>query len=94
MNHTFHTFALIAICGCLLAGAVPARGGTFNVHGLQFGTAHHATRFGRVGAYRNTHHVTVTGKHGFRIEQLNTERNARCERANFSIDSGKDASGI
>lgn len=45
-----------------------------NIHGLEFGTAHHASRFGRVGAYRNTHHVTVSGKHGFSIEQLNTEQ--------------------
>jgi Pectate lyase superfamily protein len=45
-----------------------------NIHGLDFGTAHHASRFGRVGAYRNTYHVTVTGRHGFMIEQLNTEQ--------------------
>lgn len=44
-----------------------------NIHGLEFSTAHHASRIGRVGVYRNTHHVTVTGKHGFMIEQLNTE---------------------
>lgn len=45
-----------------------------NIHGLEFVFAHHASRFGRVGAYRNTHHVTVSGKHGFVIDQLNTER--------------------
>ena len=45
-----------------------------NLHGLDFGTAHHASRFGRVGAYRNTHHVTVSGRHGFSITQLNTEQ--------------------
>ena len=45
-----------------------------NVHGLDFGQAHHASRFGRVGTYRNTHHVTVSGKHGFLIEQMNTEQ--------------------
>ncbi|MCY2990214.1 MAG: glycosyl hydrolase family 28-related protein [Planctomycetota bacterium] len=44
-----------------------------NIHGLNFLFAAHASRFGRVGAYRNTHHVTVSGKHGFSIEQLNTE---------------------
>lgn len=44
-----------------------------NVNGLDFAFAHHASRFGRVGAYRNTQHVTVSGKHGFSIEQLNTE---------------------
>lgn len=45
-----------------------------NINGLEFATAHHASRFGRVGAYRNTHHVTVSGGHGFSIEQLNTEQ--------------------
>lgn len=45
-----------------------------NIHGLDFGTAYHASRFGRVGAYRNTHHITVSGGHGFSIEQLNTEQ--------------------
>lgn len=45
-----------------------------NIHGLDFGNAHHASRFGRVGAYRNTHHITISGKHGFSIEQLNTEQ--------------------
>jgi hypothetical protein len=44
-----------------------------NLHGLHFVFAHHASRFGRVGAYRNAHHVTVSGQHGFSIEQLNTE---------------------
>lgn len=45
-----------------------------NIHGLEFVTANHASRFGRVGAYRNTHHITVSGRHGFSIEQLNTEQ--------------------
>ncbi len=45
-----------------------------NVHGLSFARAHHASRFARVGAYRNTHHLTITGPHGFSIEQLNTEQ--------------------
>lgn len=45
-----------------------------NIHGLEFPFAHHASRFGRVGAYRNTHHVTITGRHGFVIDELNTER--------------------
>ncbi len=44
-----------------------------NIHGLEFATAHHASRFDRVSAMRNTHHVTVTGKHGFSISQLNIE---------------------
>ncbi|MCE9631193.1 MAG: hypothetical protein K8S94_10840 [Planctomycetia bacterium] len=44
-----------------------------SIHGLEFVNSHHTSRFGRVGAYRNTHHVTVSGKHGFTIEQLNTE---------------------
>jgi hypothetical protein len=44
-----------------------------NVNGLNFGTANHASRFARVGTYRNTHHITVSGQHGFSIQQLNTE---------------------
>jgi len=44
-----------------------------NIHGLEFGTANHASRFDRVSAMRNTHHITVTGKHGFSIGQLNIE---------------------
>ncbi|MEI7956083.1 MAG: glycosyl hydrolase family 28-related protein [Verrucomicrobiota bacterium] len=45
-----------------------------NVNGLEFRFAHHASRFGRVGTYRNTHHITVSGRHGFSIEQMNTEQ--------------------
>ncbi len=45
-----------------------------NVHGLSFRAAHHASRFARLGAYRNTHNITVTGRHGFSIAQLNIER--------------------
>jgi hypothetical protein len=41
---------------------------------LEFMQAHHASRFARVGTYRNTHQVTVSGAHGFSIEQLNTEQ--------------------
>jgi hypothetical protein len=48
-----------------------------NINGLEFLQAHHASRFARVGTYRNTHHVTVSGKHGFSIEQLNTEMPGR-----------------
>lgn len=44
-----------------------------NINGLEFAVAHHASRFGRVGAQRCTHAVTVTGKHGFSIEQLDME---------------------
>ena len=44
-----------------------------NVNGLNFVQAHHASRFARVGTYRNTHQVTVSGRHGFSIEQMNTE---------------------
>lgn len=44
-----------------------------NIHGLEFGAAHHASRFDRVSSMRCTHHVTVTGKHGFTIGQLNIE---------------------
>ena len=45
-----------------------------NINGLEFQQAHHASRFGRVGTYRNTHHITVSGRHGFSIEQMNTEQ--------------------
>jgi hypothetical protein len=44
-----------------------------NIHGLDFVRAYHASRFGRVGAYRCTNMLTVTGEHGFTIEQLNLE---------------------
>jgi len=44
-----------------------------NVNGLEFAFAHHASRFGRVGAQRCTRSVTVTGRHGFSIEQLDME---------------------
>ena len=44
-----------------------------NFNGLEFVFAHHASRFGRVGAQRCTHAITVTGRHGFSIEQLDME---------------------
>lgn len=43
------------------------------INGLEFAFAHHASRFGRVGAQRCTHAVAVTGRHGFSIEQLDME---------------------
>ncbi|MEO6036050.1 MAG: glycosyl hydrolase family 28-related protein [Verrucomicrobiota bacterium] len=45
-----------------------------NINGLDFVQAHHASRFARLGAYRNANMVTVTGRHGFSIEQLNIEK--------------------
>lgn len=45
-----------------------------NINGLNFVKAHHASRFARVGTYRNAHHITVSGIHGFSIEQMNTEQ--------------------
>jgi hypothetical protein len=45
-----------------------------NINGLEFLSNHHASRFGRVCAQRNTHHITVSGRHGFSIEQMNTEQ--------------------
>lgn len=45
-----------------------------NINGLEFVFAHHASRFGRVGTYRNVHHITVSGKHGFSIQQMDTEQ--------------------
>jgi len=44
-----------------------------NINGLEFVHAAHASRFGRVCAQRCTHAITVTGKHGFSIEQLDIE---------------------
>lgn len=44
-----------------------------NINGLEFSFAHHASRFGRVGAQRCARSVTVSGKHGFCIEQLDIE---------------------
>lgn len=44
-----------------------------NINGLEFMMNHHASRFGRVCAQRCTHAITVTGRHGFSIEQLNIE---------------------
>jgi hypothetical protein len=44
-----------------------------NINGLEFDFAHHASRFGRVGAQRCKYAITVTGKHGFSIEQLDME---------------------
>lgn len=45
-----------------------------NINGLEFAFAHHASRFGRVGAQRCTHAISVTGRHGFSIQQLDIER--------------------
>jgi hypothetical protein len=44
-----------------------------NINGLEFVFAHHASRFGRVGAQRCTYAIAVTGQHGFSIEQLDME---------------------
>ena len=41
-----------------------------NFNGLSFSYANHASRFGRVCAQRNTYDVTVTGRHGFSIQQV------------------------
>jgi hypothetical protein len=44
-----------------------------NINGLSLRKAYHASRFGRICAQRCTHMVTVTGEHGFSIEQLDIE---------------------
>lgn len=44
-----------------------------NFNGLEFAFGHHASRFGRVGAQRCTNAVTVSGRHGFSIAQLDIE---------------------
>ena len=48
-----------------------------NINGLNFLGANHASRFARVCSQRCTHHVTVSGRHGFSIDQLNTEMPGR-----------------
>ena len=44
-----------------------------NINGLSLRIAYHASRFGRIWRQRCTHMVTVTGEHGFSIEQLDIE---------------------
>lgn len=64
-----------------------------NINALEFAFAHHASRFGRVGAQRCTRSVTVTGKHGFSIEQLDmeiagagqTDKNNQWQATDFNI---------
>lgn len=64
-----------------------------NVNGLEFNFAHHASRFGRVGAQRCTRSITVTGKHGFCIDQLDieiagpgqTDENNKWQTTDFNI---------
>ena len=45
-----------------------------NLHGIEFATANHASRFGRVCAQRCTNNITMTGAHAFTIEQLDIEK--------------------
>lgn len=45
-----------------------------NINGLNFARAHHASRFARISSCRNVNTVTVSGAHGFSIEQLNIEQ--------------------
>ena len=45
-----------------------------NLHGIEFATANHASRFGRVCAQRCTHNITMSGTHAFTIEQLDIEK--------------------
>lgn len=45
-----------------------------NRNGLNFAFAHHASRFARVCSCRNVNTVTVSGAHGFSIEQLDIEQ--------------------
>ena len=44
-----------------------------NMVGLEFVFAHHASRFGRVGAQRCPYAIMVTGQHAFTIEELDIE---------------------
>ena len=69
-----------------------------NVNGLEFAFANHASRFGRVGAQRCTRSVTVTGKHGFCIEQLDmeiaghgqTDKDNKWQATDFNIHDPKN----
>ena len=69
-----------------------------NFNGLEFATAWHASRFGRVGAQRCTHNIAVTGRHGFSIEQLDieiagprqTDRNNEWQATAYNIDDPKN----
>ena len=69
-----------------------------NVNGLEFAVAHHASRFGRVGAQRCTRSVSVAGKHGFSIEQLDieiagqnqTDENNKWQATDFNIHDPKN----
>lgn len=69
-----------------------------NINGLEFISAHHASRFGRVGAQRCTRSVTVTGRHGFSIEQLDmeiagknqTDENNKWQTTDFNIYDPKN----
>jgi hypothetical protein len=56
-----------------------------NINGLDFVKAYHASRFGRVGAYRCPNMLTVTGEHGFMIEQLNLEHDGPGEKNDNNI---------
>ncbi len=44
-----------------------------NINGLSFSSANHASRFARVGAYRNSYNIAVQGRHGFVIQELAIE---------------------
>lgn len=69
-----------------------------NINGLEFRCAHHASRFGRVGAQRCTRSVTVTGRHGFSITQLDmeiagknqTDENNKWQATDFNIYDPKN----
>lgn len=69
-----------------------------NFNGLEFAAAHHASRFGRVGAQRCTRSVAVTGKHAFCIDQLDieiagaaqTDPNNAWQATEFNIDDPKN----
>ena len=69
-----------------------------NVNGLEFAFAQHASRFGRVCAQRCTRCVTVTGRHGFCIDQLDieipgpgqTDEGNKWQAADFNIHDPKN----
>ena len=69
-----------------------------NFNGLEFPAAHHASRFGRVGAQRCTHNIAVTGRHAFSIQQLDmeiagprqTDRNNEWQATKYNVDDPKN----
>jgi len=69
-----------------------------NLNGLELTFAHHASRFGRVCTQLCTRSISVTGKHGFCIDQLDIEiagpgqtvENNKWQATDFNIHDPKN----